>query len=94
MTASQFMLLFAGIASPWLVALLRKHNWSSDLVVLVAGLVSLLCFLAGQLMDGALTWPPSQEFWLGLAAAFGLQQSGYYVTKKVAPAALLWVERR
>ena len=92
MTSTTFMLLAAGVVGPWLVAFLRKHNWSDELVVVVAAVVSLVCFLFGQFADGVLMWPPSQDFWLGLAAAFGLNQAGYRVAKRAVPAAMAKVE--
>ena len=92
MSATVFMLIVSGVVSPWLVALMRKHKWSRDLTVVVAVVVSFACFLFGQFADGALTWPPSSDFWLGLAAAFGLQQGGYAVSKRVAPAQMQQVE--
>lgn len=93
MSATAFMLVFAGIAGPWLVALMRRHSWDGDLVTVVAVLFSFLCFIAGQIGDGLLTWPLPPNFWLGLAAAYGLNQSGYFVSKKVAPDALRKVEQ-
>jgi hypothetical protein len=93
MTSTQFMLGFSALVGPWLVALMRRHNWSEDLVTVTAVLVSFACFIFGQFADGVLTWPLSGTFWLGLAGAYGLNQGGYALTKRVAPTALESVER-
>lgn len=92
MTAADFMLLFAGIAGPWLVALLRRRSWDADAVTLVAAAVPLAAYLFGQLADGTLAWPLPADFWRGLAAAYGLNQAGYQVAKRLAPSALQQVE--
>lgn len=91
--ATAFMMTFAAVASPWLVALLRKRHWSDDVLQLVAVAVSFACFLLGQFADGALHWPLSETFWYGLAGAFGLNQAGYQIAKRVAPATLEKVEQ-
>lgn len=93
MTSTEFMLLVSGALSPWLVALLRKHNWSDDTIQIAAVIVSAACFIFGQLADGALHWPLSSDFLIGLAAAFGLQQAGYQGYKRVAPNVLSKVEK-
>lgn len=94
MDATTFMMAAATAGGAWLVALLRKRNWSDDWVRLVVVLVSAACFLAGYLMDGKLfVIPMPSEFWTGLLATFGGQQIGYFAWKKVAPGALQNVER-
>lgn len=93
MSSTEFMLLVSGAVSPWLVALLRRHNWSDDTIQIVAVVVSAACFVLGQLADGALHWPLSSDFLIGLAAAFGLQQAGYMGYKRVAPTTLSKVEK-
>lgn len=93
MTASTFMLLFSGAVCPWLTALLRRHQWSDDTVRVVAVLVAAAAFVLGQAMDGALSWPLSSDFFMGLAAAVGLQQVGYSVYKRATPSAIDKVEK-
>lgn len=79
------MLLFSGAVCPWLTALLRRHQWSDDTVRVVAVLVAAAAFILGQSLDGALGWPLSGDFFVGLAAAVGLQQTGYALYKRAAP---------
>lgn len=93
MSATSFMLLMSGAVCPWLTALLRRHNWSDDTVRVVAVLVAAFCFIAGQFADGVLAWPLSGDFFVGLAAAVGLQQMGYSVYKRAAPVTLDKVEK-
>jgi uncharacterized membrane protein YiaA len=92
-TVTAFMLLVSGGLSPWLVALMRRHSWSDDTVQVVALVVSAACYILGQWGDGLLAWPLSGDFLVGLAAAFGLNQGGYYLTKRVAPNAMDKVEK-
>lgn len=92
MDASTFMLLASGALCPWLTALLRRNNWSDDTVRVVAVLVAALCFILGQFADGVLSWPLSSDFFVGLAAAVGLQQVGYTVYKRATPNAMDRVE--
>lgn len=93
MSTTDFMLLFSGAASPWIVALLRRHSWSDDTIQVAAAAVAGLCFVLGQFADGALVWPLSSDFLIGLAAAFGLQQAAYQGYKRVTPKTLDKVER-
>lgn len=87
------MLLFSGVVCPWLTALLRRHQWSDDTVRVVAVLVAAAAFILGQALDGVLGWPLSSDFFVGLAAAVGLQQVGFSVYKRAAPNAMDKVER-
>lgn len=92
MTASTFMLLFSGAVCPWLTALLRRHQWSDDTVRVVAVVVAAAAFILGQAMDGVLSWPLTGDFFVGLAAAVGLQQTGYALYKRATPNAMDRVE--
>lgn len=70
--------------SPALVALVRRQTWPKELVVLVSLLIVAAIYVLGQFFDGLLAWPLSGDFWLGLAAAWGVQQTAYW-SVKVAP---------
>lgn len=85
MSATSFMYMFSAIASPWLIALMRRRSWNEDMVTVISVVFAGCTYLAGQVLDQSIGWPPSENFWLGLAATYGLQQSGYEVSKRVAP---------
>ena len=69
-------LLLAAL-SPLLVALIRRCTWPQPVVELLSFVIVLLIFLLGQWLDQALTWPLTETFWVGLAAAWGVQQAAY-----------------
>lgn len=60
--------------SPYLVALLRRCTWPSEVVALVSLLVVAVLYVGGQWLDGALVWPLPRAFWFGLMGWWGLQQ--------------------
>jgi hypothetical protein len=85
MSATSFMYLFSAVASPWLIALMRRRSWDDDMITVISVVFAGCVYLAGQLLDQTIGWPPSENFWLGLAATYGLQSGGYEVSKRVAP---------
>jgi len=72
MPATAFLL---AVISPLVVAALRKAAWSQAHTDLAAAVVVIGCYILGQAFDAQLTWPLSGTFWLGLFAAFGVQQA-------------------
>lgn len=63
--------------SPLLVALIRRCQWPQPVVELLSLLIVAIIYVAGQWFDGVLAWPLSSTFWVGLAAAWGIQQGAY-----------------
>jgi hypothetical protein len=63
--------------SPLLVALVRKLHWPQEVVELGALLIVGGLYVLGQFLDGVLIWPLPEGFWVGLAAAWGVQQLSY-----------------
>ena len=75
MTALTFIF---SIISPLFVALLRKPLWPKHLVTMLAAAVVTILYVIGLWLDNALVWPLTNDFWVGLAAAFGSQQFAYF----------------
>lgn len=73
---------FTAVLSPLLIAVITRPTMNSNVKILIAVIVTVVCIFLGQLFDtGFLAWPPSPQTWLLLLATFGAQQFSYAVTK-------------
>lgn len=79
-----FTTLLLSALSPLLVALLRRARWPDEVMALLAFAVVAVIYTAGRALDGALTWPLTTEYAIGLAAAFGAQQGVFQLIKRSA----------
>jgi predicted exporter len=68
--------------SPIVVEALKRDTWKPEQTVLLGLVISTLIYVAIHGLLGALTWPVTLEFFIGLISAFGLQQSGYQLYYK------------
>lgn len=65
-------------ASIYIIALLRKRQWSPEVVDALTAVVLFCCYTVGQLADGVLGWQrPPASFWIGLITCYGAQQGAY-----------------
>jgi hypothetical protein len=65
--------------SPIIVSALKREHWKQEQTVLLGAAVSTVIYVLIHFLLGALTWPVEVSFFVGLIAAFGLQQAGYQV---------------
>jgi hypothetical protein len=65
--------------SPIIVSALKRDHWKQEQTVLLGAVVSTVIYVLIHFLLGALTWPVEVSFFVGLIAAFGLQQAGYQV---------------
>jgi hypothetical protein len=68
--------------SPYLVALLRRCHWNSEVTVLASVAIVTVVYGIGQWVDGVRLWPVSQPLLEGLLAAWGAQQLLYKLPLK------------
>jgi hypothetical protein len=69
--------IILNVISPLLVALIRRCTWPSEFVAFLSLVVVALCFTLGQFLDGRLTFPLPESFWVFLLAAWGGNQFLY-----------------
>lgn len=85
MNVTNFTTMLLAALSPVVVALIRKAQWPDEVATLTALAVVTVIYTGGRALDGALAWPLSSDYAVGLFAAFGAQQLFYGVTKRTAP---------
>jgi hypothetical protein len=69
--------LIAYGCSTFLIAVIRRRNWSSDLTTILSAAVILIFYVLASWLDGTLLWPLTGQFLTGLLAAYGTQQGAY-----------------
>lgn len=68
--------------SPYLVALLKRCHWTSEVTVLASVAVVTVLYCIGQYIDGVSLWPVTTPLLEGLLAAWGGQQLLYKLPLK------------
>lgn len=76
------------ILSPILIALIRRQQWSREVIALFSIFAVSCLYVVGKAFDQSLSWPLSGEFWEGLLAALGTSQVSYEVLRSAAPGVL------
>lgn len=69
-------MLLVGL-SPFVVALIRQPQTAKPLVVLLSFAIVVVLFTLGRFLDGGLTWPLGEQFFIELGAAWAGQQGIY-----------------
>lgn len=71
-----------GIITPVIVDGIRGDEWSKQRTLLAALITSTVLYIVLNLALGALTYPVSQAFLVGLLGAFTVQQTAYTLVYK------------
>jgi peptidoglycan/LPS O-acetylase OafA/YrhL len=80
------------VLSPIVVALIRRRQWSREVIALFSIFAVSCLYVIGKSLDQSLTWPLDGAFWEGLLAALGTSKVSYEVLRTVAPNALATME--
>lgn len=89
MTATTFII---AVISPFIVALIRRRQWSREVIGLFSIFAVSCLYIVGCAFDQSLSWPLGGEFWEGLLAALGTSGLTYEALRFVAPDALRKME--
>lgn len=74
--------LILAVISPLVVSLVHDGLGHKKAIELIVALLTITLYTIGAWLDGFLAWPLTQDYYVGLFAAFGIQQTSYGFLKR------------